>query len=112
MNLTPHFTVEELVRGDTATRLCIDQSPSVDVMRNLRTTAQELEIVRTLLGHPIHVNSGYRSLKLNTAVGGAPNSAHLTGRAVDFTCPEFGTPQAIVKFLSERPEVDFDQLIC
>lgn len=111
MNLTPHFTVEELTRSDTAIRLCIDQTPQANVLQQLLFTAQQLEIVRELLGHPLHINSGYRSLKLNTAVGGAPNSAHLTGRAADFTCPEYGTPQQIVKFLSERPEVKFDQLI-
>lgn len=111
MNLTPHFTVEEFIRSDTATRLCIDQTPSANVMQRLLFTAQQLEIVRELLGYPLHISSGYRSLKLNTRVGGAPDSAHLTGQAADFTCPEFGTPKEIVKFLSERPEVNFDQLI-
>lgn len=111
MNLTPHFTVEELTASDTATRLGIDQIPQPSVLRNLCRLAQKLEVVRSILGVPLVVTSGYRSPELNKAVGGARDSAHLTGNAADFRAPEFGTPQEIAKFLAERPNLDFDQLI-
>ena len=32
---------------------------------------------------PIHIDSGFRSFRLNQDIGGANNSAHLEGRAAD-----------------------------
>ena len=42
-----------------------------------------LQRLRSRLGRPMIVNSGYRSPAHNTAVGGAPNSKHLKGIAFD-----------------------------
>lgn len=112
MNLTDHFTLEELTHSDTAIRLGIDQTPSPDVMQALTHSAECLEEVRSALGgHPLRINSGYRSPALNKAVGGAATSDHLDGWAVDFTCPDFGTPKDIAKFLSECPDISFHQCI-
>lgn len=112
MKLTEHFTLEELTHSDTAIRLCIDQTPPPVVLNNLLSTASQMEVVRALLGKPIRVSSGYRSPALNKIISPAvTKSAHIDGRAVDFTCPEFGTPQRIAKFLSECPTIQFDQLI-
>lgn len=109
--LSEHFTLEEMTRSDSAIRMCIDQTPSPEVLENLKATAQHMELVRMVLGVPIHVNSAYRSNALNKAIGGASNSAHLTGFAVDFTAPAYGTPQAIAKRLSESGSINFDQCI-
>lgn len=112
MKLTEHFSMEELITSDTALRRGIDQTPPPAVAQALRDTASQMEVVRALLGNrPIIVNSGYRSPMLNKIVGGAANSDHLRGMAVDFTCPEFGTPLEIVKFLASQPTLQFDQLI-
>lgn len=110
MNLTPHFTLEELTFSDTAQRLGIDNTPDDDVVINLQLVAQGMEMVRTLLDAPIRVNSGYRCEALNQAIGGAKASAHLDGLAVDFTCAEYGPPIAIVKAL-EAGSVPFDKCI-
>lgn len=45
-----------------------------------------LEKARKLLGRPIIITSGYRCAKHNAVVDGKPNSAHLTGKAVDIQC--------------------------
>lgn len=42
-----------------------------------------LETLRALVGHPINISSGYRCPKHNAAIGGAPQSQHLAGRAAD-----------------------------
>ena len=71
-----------------------------------------MEMIRALLGKPINIHSGYRCEALNKAVGGVSNSAHLTGYAVDFTCPEYGSPYKVARDLAGSPSVSFDQLIC
>lgn len=47
-----------------------------------------VHLVALLAQHPgLTVTSVYRSERRNREVGGAPNSYHLRGRAVDFTGP-------------------------
>lgn len=110
--LSQHFSLDEFTHSDTAIRRSIDQTPPPVVLKNLAVAASQMELVRTLLGgKAIHVNSGYRSPVLNHAVGGAVNSAHLTGYAVDFTCADYGTPKQIVQMLAACPILTFDQII-
>lgn len=111
MRLTPHFSLEELIFSDTAIRLGIDNYPQPALIDTLQFTALKMENVRELLGgKPIPVTSGYRCPELNSAVGGATNSQHMAGEAVDFTCKAFGTPAEIVDRL-ERANLTFDMLI-
>lgn len=95
MQLSEHFSLEELTASDTATRKGIDNTPNEDVLENLKITAQHLEQVRALLGCPIAITSGYRSPKLNTMIGGARNSEHCIGLAADIKAPAFGSPYDI-----------------
>jgi hypothetical protein len=108
--MTPHFSYEEAVRSETAARLGIDNTPPADIRETIRWVAHQMEDVRTFLGHPITVTSWYRCPKLNEAVRSKPTSQHIKGEAVDFVCPAFGTPRAIVAAL-RRSAIPFDQLI-
>jgi hypothetical protein len=110
MNLSPHFTLEELTASETAARRGIDNTPPQAVIARLRHTAMGLEAVRIRLGAPVIISSGYRSPELNLAVGGSTNSDHMTGDAVDFICPGFGAPSTIVSALKDAG-IEFDQLI-
>jgi Peptidase M15 len=110
MNLSEHFSLEELVFSSTAVRLGLDNTPTPGVIANLTTLAMGLELVRKALGFPMHIDSGYRSPKVNKAVGGAVNSAHLMGYAADFTCAQFGTPLEIVRLIA-KCGFQFDQII-
>lgn len=110
MQLTDHFTLEELTFSQTATRKGIDNEPSEEVKRNLKTLAEGLERVRAILLYPLHVSSGYRSFHLNKAIGGSITSAHMDGYAADFTSPAFGNPEAIVRTLY-RHGIKCDQCI-
>ena len=113
--LTPHFTLEELTDSQTAARKGIHNVPPLGSPEraNLQRTAETMEKVRAILGDkPILISSGYRSPKVNAAVGGAKSSAHISGLAVDFSCPGFGTPLAICKQLEPHMgELGVDQLI-
>jgi zinc D-Ala-D-Ala carboxypeptidase len=110
MKLSPHFDMAEFTTSQTASRLGIDNDPPLDVVANLKRTAQGLEGVRVLLGVPIMISSGYRSPALNKAVGGSKNSQHMTGEAVDFTAPGFGPPREVINRMVEAG-IGFDQLI-
>jgi zinc D-Ala-D-Ala carboxypeptidase len=109
-SLSAHFTLEEATLSQTASRLGIDNDPTLDVVLNMKQAALGMELVRQLLGQPIHINSWFRCPELNKAVGSKPTSDHITGFAVDFTCPTFGTPEAIVREIL-KSNIDFKQVI-
>ncbi len=94
--LTKNFTLEEFVRSEKAKEKKIDNTPPEGVIENLRKLAATLEEVREVLGHPVKINSGYRCLALNLAIGGAKQSSHMTGCAADIVCPGFGTAKQVM----------------
>lgn len=111
MNLTLHFTLEEMTFSEAGARLAIDNTPNAIVLANLKLVAARMERIRTLLDDkPIVVHSGYRAPAINKAVGGVATSAHCLGLACDFVCPEFGTPYEVATRI-EASVLDFDQLI-
>ena len=77
-----YFTINELTKTSTG----LDNTPSKDVQANLEYLVNNvLDKVREIYGKPIKVNSGYRSKLVNKKVGGASNSQHTKGEAVDIT---------------------------
>ena len=77
-----YFTINELTRTSTG----LDNTPSKDVQASLEYLVNNvLDKVREIYGKPIKVNSGYRSKLVNKKVGGASNSQHTKGEAVDIT---------------------------
>lgn len=110
MNLSEHFTFEELTASETAARLGIGNEPSESAFENLKRLADALETVRMVLRKPILITSGYRSKELNRMVGGSKNSAHMFGMAADFICPQFGTPLEVCRAVAKHG-IDFDQII-
>jgi putative chitinase len=94
MNLTPHFTLEELTHTDHRT---LDNTPNEAELTNLKRLAEFLEAVKTVLGgKPIIVNSAFRSKAVNDAVGSKDTSQHRTGCAADIRVPGM-TPDEVVK---------------
>jgi putative chitinase len=108
--LSPHFALEELTVSHEGTRRGLVNIPAGDDLTHLTATAHRMEDVRALLGHPITVLSGFRSAAVNKAVGGSKTSAHMTGHAVDFICPGFGSPWKVAAHLAHHL-TGYDQII-
>lgn len=93
MNLTANFTLEELVKSETALRKGMPNDPTPEVIESLKTLAEQvLQPVRNHYGKGVKVNSGYRSPDVNAAVGGSRTSDHCKGQAADIEIP--GIPNA------------------
>ena len=106
--MTKHFTLDELTRSATAARKGIDNTPDQEAEGNLFNLCENvLEPIRRYLGESLRVNSGYRSAKLNKAIGGARWSQHLEGEAADITCT--GRNAEIIRYAIKA--LDFDQVI-
>ncbi len=102
--LTANFTLAEL----TKTRFDLDNTPSPQVVENLRTLAEKvLQPLRDAVG-PVNVTSGYRSKLVNQAVNGARNSDHLYGYAADLQSPD-GNHRKLYDWL--KSNAMFTQLI-
>jgi zinc D-Ala-D-Ala carboxypeptidase len=110
VRLSPNFSLSELVYSETAEANGIDNTPPPEVVENLKVLASGLEAVRALLGAPLEISSGYRCAALNEAVGGSSTSQHLQGFAVDFACPEFGSPLEVARAIHQS-DLRFDQCI-
>ena len=81
--LSKNFSLSELTKSEMAVRKDIDNTPPLQVIENLEDLVNNiLQPLREKLG-PVMVTSGYRSPKLNTAIGGSPTSDHCLGMAAD-----------------------------
>ena len=110
-----YFTLDELCASDTAQRRGIDNTPDTAKKQKLQTLIEQLlDPIRAAWGAPITINSGYRSPKLNAAVGGVSTSQHLRGEAADISV---GGPAenkrlfAKIVELQKTGRIAFDQLI-
>ena len=104
MQITPHFTTDEMLRSATASAKGITNAIDATSLNNLHTLCERvLEPARERYGKPIPITSGYRCKALNTAVGGVANSQHLTGEAADLPWSK-----ELFEILMDG---DFDQLI-
>jgi hypothetical protein len=84
MNLSANFTLKELTKSDTATRLGLDNTPDDEALENLKTLCEMvLQPVREHFGKSVTVNSAYRSPESNAAVNGSKSSDHCKGMAAD-----------------------------
>jgi len=100
MKLSPHFTLAELTRSATAQRLGIDNTPPPELLPRLVRTAEMLERVRSTVGCPVIITSGYRCPALNAAVGSRTSSDHTQGHAADILAPMRGHPTEVARLLA------------
>ena len=106
--MTPHFTLAEFTRSDTARRHRVDNTLPADLMPNALQTLQMLERIRAYLSQqaggevPIIITSGYRSPAVNALVGSGKTSDHLQACAVDWRAPSFGTAFEVARALAPQ----------
>lgn len=106
-----YFTIEELCQSDIATKKGIKNNPTPEQADNLvKLVENVLDPLRTAWGKPIIVNSGYRCVALNMAVGGANNSDHVKGMAADITTGTKGGNKQLFE-LAKSLNLPFRQLI-
>tara|TARA_Y100000592_G_scaffold26786_1_gene42458 strand:+ start:20391 stop:20846 length:456 start_codon:yes stop_codon:yes gene_type:complete len=112
MRLSKNFTLSEITKSNTATRLNIKNAPSQEHLNNMQMLIRDLiQPMRDALG-PIRISSGYRSPALNRAIGGSSKSQHCKGQAVDiqfFKKGEMCNKEIYDWVIKEG--IEFDQMI-
>ncbi len=93
----------------TKTNRGLENVPNEEQRANIEVARGKMNQIREALEKVINVNSWFRSEAVNTAVGGAKNSGHLTGFCVD--CWVKGmTNEQLCDFIDDLG-VEYDQLI-
>jgi len=109
MQLSKHFTLEEMEKSQTATRKGIKNKAGSGEIKNLGDLCYEvLEPVRAKYDKPDTITSGYRSPELSEAIGSKATSQHCSGEAVDFEIAGVSNLQ-VALWLTNN--VNFDQCI-
>ena len=108
--LSENFTYKEFEESETADKLGIDNTIKRDLIRNniKELVFHILQPLRDKFNVPIHINSGYRCLKLNAAIGGVPSSQHVMGQAADIIV-EGKKPIEVAKMIVEMG-LPYDQI--
>ena len=109
MNLTQHFTLEELSHSDYADAHGIKNYPGKQALVNLMMLCVLiLEPLRYAIGQPIRINSAYRCKAVNTGVGGVSTSHHLLGLAADIHFDNETQLNAMIKALHNTKHLDLE----
>ena len=109
--ISNHVSYAEGIKSNTAMRLNIDNSPGEYHLSNMVGIAEKVfEPLRKWVGGPIKINSFYRSVALNKAIGGSSRSQHCEGRAIDID-DTFGHKTNAEMFEWIKSNLDFDQMI-
>lgn len=107
--LSKNFTLSEILKSQTASRRGIDNTPDGVHLQNMKALVDNiLQPLRDSLGMPIIITSGYRSPRLNDAIGGSDDSQHSKGEAVDIECIGLSNKELAHRI---KESYDFDQLI-
>lgn len=109
MQISPHFTLQELIVSNAAQKLHLNNNPPPTVIPNMQNLCNNvLEKVRVHFGKPVNILSCYRSSEVNEKVGGSSDSQHITGEAADFIVKGVSNKD-VAEWIIEN--VDYDQVI-
>tara|TARA_Y100000593_G_scaffold34411_1_gene67647 strand:- start:18 stop:473 length:456 start_codon:yes stop_codon:yes gene_type:complete len=109
--ISEHISYNEAIKSNTATRLGIKNDPNEDQLNNMVKLAEQIfEPLRAYANGPIKVNSFFRSVELNKAIGGSSKSQHCHGQAIDLD-DTFGHLTNAEMYNWIKDNLDFDQMI-
>ena len=109
MMLSDHFSLAEFTKSQTAIRKGIKNDPNDAAIENMRLVCENiLEPVRQHYDIPFTLNSGFRCLALNEAVGSSSRSQHVTGQAADFEIPTIANKD-LAHWIMDN--LDYDQVL-
>lgn len=108
-----YFTIQELIKSDTAKRSKINNVPTKQEELNIIALVDNiLDPLREAYGKPIIITSGFRCERLNKLVNGSKTSQHRTGQAADIRTIEDTVEENKKLFnLVQELNLPFDQLI-
>ena len=110
MQLSPHFSFDEMTRTGQASLQVANREEARRFIPPLTAVCTMLlEPVRLKFG-PVKINSGFRGLSVNTAIGGSKNSQHMKGEAADFVVPGHGL-EDVFRWIVTESEIVFGQAI-
>ena len=109
MKLSENFSLDEVIRSATATKLGIDNIPEQEHLDNLQVVIDEIaQPLRDDFGTRVRIISGYRSPALNEAIGGSKKSQHSKGEALDLEIDGVSNME-VEGLITEN--CDYDQVI-
>ena len=109
MNLTPHFTIEELAGTSNQKYQKLNLLKAQEQMGKMYMLAGFAERVREIVGKPLIITSGYRCSELNKAIGGALTSQHLLCEALDIVVKGMRAADVFNRIIAS--DLKYDQII-
>lgn len=110
-NISKHISYKEATKSLTAIRLGLENKPNEYELSNMIGVAENIfEPLREWVNDPIKVNSFFRSVELNKAIGGSSRSQHCQGRAIDID-DTYGHATNAEMFNWIKENLNFDQMI-
>jgi hypothetical protein len=105
MKLSEHVTIAEFEHSNTAVAKKLDNRMNAQQIESAKLLCENIfEPIRKFRGKAIKINSGFRGMALNRAIGGASSSQHCKGEAIDL-------PLTKQEFYVIKDSLDYDQLI-
>jgi len=109
MKLSPHFSLAEMIKSQTALRKGLDNNPDGDQLEAMVDLCEYvLEPIRKYWNRPVIVSSAFRAPEVNKAIGGKNTSQHTKGQAADIEIPGVDNLD-LYHWIGQS--VEFDQLI-
>ena len=110
MRISKNFTLDEFSvsasHPELAKGIPINMRPAI-----IALVTHVLQPICDKTGWTCKINSGYRSIELNRAVGGAPASQHMKGEAADCVFMKDKKPVPIIEVMKVGKDLNFDQMI-
>ena len=111
-NISEHITFAEACKSQQAVRVGMQNIPNEVQLANMKLLAEKVfEPIRNQFAKPIGISSFFRNSGVNSMIGGARNSQHTTGQAMDIDADIFGglNNKEIFDFIKNH--LEYDQLI-